>query len=195
MTARIAAVRALLQAHGAADPIERVAVRDTLDLLGRAADPFARSTFPGHLTGSAVVLDEAREHVLLVWHATLERYLQPGGHCERDDHAMVVTAMREVEEETGVSLRGGETAPLAHVDVHAIPARAHEPAHRHHDLRFAFVIPHAAAAVMPDRGGAVGWVPIAALAAFDADASLRRAVERALIVERASGHASARGAN
>jgi ADP-ribose pyrophosphatase YjhB (NUDIX family) len=195
MTARIAAARTLLHAHRAADAIERVAVRDTLDLLDRAADPFARSTFPGHLTGSAVVLDESRQHVLLIWHAALERYLQPGGHCERDDTAVVFTAMREVEEETGVSLRGAEAAPLAHVDVHAIPARGHEPAHQHHDLRFAFVIPRAATSMMPASGGTSGWVPVAALAAFGADVSLRRAVERALVVERASGHASARGAN
>lgn len=130
-------------------------------------------TLPGHVTTSAIVLDPAGEQVLLVFHRTLRRWLQPGGHWEPAP-GFAASALREAMEETGVGplplhpLHGGDEIPVD-IDTHSIPAnsRRNEPAHVHFDLRFAFVA--AADTVLtgqPDEVAAVAWRPFGELKAI-----------------------------
>lgn len=178
MTTRLDVVRQLLERHRPADEVEGSAVRDTLELLGAVRDPFSRAQMPGHLTASAIVLDEEREHLLVAWHDGLARWLQPGGHFEPEDDTPAAAARRETREETGVTL-DERAAVLVHVDVHDIPARGPEGKHRHHDLRFAFVVPHVAAPALTD-GASSGWHLCEAVKGSAGDASLARALARAL---------------
>ena len=177
LSARIRRVRQIVRAHSAADELERTSVEETTALLDAAADPFARTTRPGHVTGSAIVLDKSADQVLLVWHAALRRYLQPGGHSEPGDASPLDTAVRETAEETGV--RVAEPGTLIHVDVHAIPARGTEAAHRHHDLRFMFIAPLEAAPPLAPGARTAGWVSVNELDVYELDPSFRRALERA----------------
>jgi 8-oxo-dGTP pyrophosphatase MutT (NUDIX family) len=135
-----------------------------------------RRTLPGHVTTSAIVLDPAAEHVLLVFHRALGRWLQPGGHWESDpdfpaaDPAfspLAASAAREVREETGIASlvlhawHAGSAVPVD-VDTHAIPAnpRKGEPAHVHFDVRFAFVAPpDALLQAQEDEVSGVAWKP------------------------------------
>jgi 8-oxo-dGTP pyrophosphatase MutT (NUDIX family) len=162
-------------------------------LLEASADPFARTTEPGHVTGSAIVLDQSGDQVLLVWHAALRRYLQPGGHSEPGDASPLDTAVRETAEETGV--RVAEPGTLIHVDVHAIPAIEIEAAHRHHDLRFMFIAPLEAARPLPPGGRSAGWARVNELDAYDVDPSFRRALERARCLWSLDSHPTARQAS
>jgi len=117
------------------------------------------------------------EHVLLLHHGRLDRWLQPGGNGEgeRDPRAIV---LREIEEETGLcGLRPFPDARILDVDVHLIPARPGEPEHPHLDLRYGFVAPAHAAPRVSNESRALRWVLLAALPR-DADAALRRAVRK-----------------
>ncbi len=97
-------------------------------------DCLLRSCGPGHLTGSALVLDPATGRVLLIHHAKLGRWLQPGGHADGEGNLGLV-AHTEATEETGLAgLR--LVTPAIDIDVHAIGARPGEPSHDHLDLRF-----------------------------------------------------------
>ena len=153
-------------------------VEQTVELLEYSAAPLDRTHYdPGHLTASAVVLSPDRHHVLLVYHPRLQRWLQPGGHVEREDRTVHDTARREVREETGIELDADLPAALVAVDVHEIPATDTEPFHLHHDLMFHFVVPDR---VVPhDRYRSV-WCPIADLPRFAVDGPLLRGVARAL---------------
>jgi len=86
-------------------------------------------------------VDPPGARVLLVHHATLDRWLQPGGHAEATDAgSLLATALREAREETGLRLAVHAAAPCPlDVDVHRIPEAEGEPAHAHLDVRFLVV--------------------------------------------------------
>ncbi len=108
--------------------------RQILDFIDAHADALHRSCLIGHLTGSAIVVDPSRPATLLIHHAKLERWLQPGGHADGEGDLANV-ALREAEEETGLmGLR--VVSPAIDIDIHEIPERGDEPAHLHLDLRF-----------------------------------------------------------
>jgi 8-oxo-dGTP pyrophosphatase MutT (NUDIX family) len=179
---------AQLAAHPCADEKERQdTARIRAFLAAHPEDAHLRSQLVGHLTGSAFVLDAAREKVLLLFHGRLKRWLQPGGHGEGETEPLLI-ALREVEEETGLAaadlraLGGGPatSAALFDVDIHPIPARQKpplEPAHEHLDLRFAFVAREGARPRLSDESEALQWVALGDLPA-DGDASLARALRK-----------------
>lgn len=134
----LAAARAQIEAAalvGAAQERQRAEV---LAFCDRHGDALHRTCRSGHLTGSAVVVDPATESTLLIHHAKLERWLQPGGHADGDGNLGAV-AWREATEETGLEGLMLLT-PAVDVDIHAIPARGHEPEHLHLDLRHVVLV-------------------------------------------------------
>ncbi len=107
-------------------------------LLRCTGAPLSRAQFaPGHITGSALILNPAGDRILVMHHHRHQRWLLPGGHVEEFDETPDATARREAIEETGVML-ADNIGPLAGIDVHGIPGRKGEPYHLHHDLVFAF---------------------------------------------------------
>lgn len=96
---------------------------------------------------SAIVLNQAKSKVLMVFHKKMNKWLFPGGHLENNElpHEAVV---REVQEETGVQayvvnsgneleIRNGiETQlPAPYCILHeVIPATSKEPEHKHVDF-------------------------------------------------------------
>lgn len=107
--------------------------RQVLDFCAEHEDALHRSCAMGHLTGSGVIVDPRTGQTLLIHHAKLGRWLQPGGHADGDGNLGAV-AWREATEETGlVGLQ--LVTPAIDIDVHEIPARPGEPAHLHLDLR------------------------------------------------------------
>jgi hypothetical protein len=116
-----------------------------------------RSWRPGHLTGSALVVDSPDEHLALMFHAKLRKWLQPGGHADGDTNLMAVAL---------------DTAPLD-IDVHEVrPPK--EDAHLHLDLRFLIVAPPGAVLVANHESTELRWVSWDDLESYDPDPSLRR---------------------
>lgn len=131
----------LLAHHTAADAQEHADLDQMRRFAAELARPFARDQWPAHFTGSAVVVTADGSRVCLVLHATLKRWLQPGGHAEpADEGSMERSALREAREETGLDVQLHPTAPRPlDVDVHVIPQKKAEPEHRHLDVRFLVV--------------------------------------------------------
>jgi len=115
-----------------------------------------RGTAPGHLTGSALVVDAARERVLLLLHRKLGRWLQPGGHAD-GDHELAGVALKEATEETGiVGLR--VLVPAVDLDVHAVDHGDELGEHLHLDLRFVVEAPPGAVEKGNHESLALRWV-------------------------------------
>jgi 8-oxo-dGTP pyrophosphatase MutT (NUDIX family) len=171
---------ALLDAVVPADAKEREDLAMLRDKAATLAHPFSREQPGAHFTGSALVTDGSR--VLLVFHRKLARWLQPGGHAEREDGGdLARTALREVLEETGLSVRLHPTAPRPFdVDVHEIPARPGAPAHLHLDVRF-LALADASGELAGDAGevSATRWFSFSEALAVADDSSLRRLLAKA----------------
>lgn len=135
---------------------------------------------PGHVTGSAWIVDPTGTAVLLTHHRKLDLWIQLGGHADGEADVLEV-ARREGLEESGLatlevlSLAAAEDgSPLPFdIDIHLIPARRDEPAHLHFDVRYAFRAPDRAVA-SSEESHALAWVPLADLAAYTRDVSVHR---------------------
>lgn len=174
----VAELLALIGRHRASDLSEERSMKRLVQLLKTSGRPFWRGQVnPGHLTASAVVVDGERTKTLLIFHAKLQRWLQPGGHFEVHETQPVDVAAREVKEETGLSTSWPGALPrLLDVDVHAIPARPNEPAHYHYDLRYLLVAQ--GDPVAGDGTTQAKWFTHDELAALDLDPGLRRALAK-----------------
>ncbi|ODT68553.1 MAG: hypothetical protein ABS75_19995 [Pelagibacterium sp. SCN 63-23] len=138
---------------------------------GHALDQ--RSTYPGHVTTSAVVLSPDHGQVLLIDHVTIGRWLQPGGHYEPSAH-FHQSARREAVEETGIAglvlhpWHRDSDLPFV-IDSHDVPGKPsrHEQPHVHHDLQYLFVAdPGAPLVPQLDEVHAARWCASAMLADF-----------------------------
>ncbi len=140
-------------------------------------DVLDRRCRPGHLTGSALVVDPSDRRILVLFHTKLQRWLQPGGHADGDaDLARV--ALREAAEETGiVGLRVVE--PPVDLDVHVVDPPSEE-AHEHHDIRYLVVAPPGSVPEGNHESEALRWVTVDDLPSLGADAGLIRLAARAL---------------
>lgn len=162
------------------DRVAAAARRRTLHLLELDRAALDRRNYePGHITASGIVFSPDRSAILLVYHRRLERWLQPGGHVERDDGNTMEAAAREVLEETGVTPDEDDGVRLVGINVHRIPPAKGEPAHLHHDLVWRFMAAEGRLGRPKERRQAV-WCRVDGLGHHGADAPLLRTVQRAL---------------
>jgi 8-oxo-dGTP pyrophosphatase MutT (NUDIX family) len=116
-------------------PEEREMTADAVGFIGRHPNCLLRSCIPGHLTGSAWVVNPGRTRVLMVLHRKLGRWLNPGGHADGDPDLPEV-GLREAREESGLTSVRLLSRSILDFDRHWIPGRAEAPGHFHYDLRF-----------------------------------------------------------
>ena len=170
--------------YAPADARESGALEWMRRFLAAQADPFARDNPEGHITASAVVARPDASAFLLVHHAKLGRWLQPGGHAEGEDASAYDAALREAREETGIAaLEATFGRAIFDVDVHAIPARHGEPAHFHFDVRYLVTTAgDVDPAASEDAARPMAWYSFEAALSAGIDASLTRALEKARMV-------------
>jgi 8-oxo-dGTP pyrophosphatase MutT (NUDIX family) len=122
-----------------------------LDHLAAHPDGLWKSCGDGHVTASALVIDPARERVLLTLHRKLRMWLQMGGHCEPEDATLAAAALREGTEESGVAgltlLPGGPVR----LDRH------HTPCAWHLDVQYAALAPAGAVEAISDESLDLRW--------------------------------------
>ena len=149
--------------------------RCMLERLDATPHCFARTDFPAHFTGSALVLSADRQSALLHHHRKLDRWMQFGGHCE-DDANILEVAYREALEESGIEgLKADREIPFD-LDIHEIPARpaTGEPAHFHYDVRFLFIAPESARFTVSEESLQLRWFTPEEWPALSLSSGLRR---------------------
>jgi 8-oxo-dGTP pyrophosphatase MutT (NUDIX family) len=185
-----------LARHSPSDEREAQSLTRMSRLLVEAPRPFSRAQPEGHVTGSAMVLGPDGR-ALLLFHARLSLWVQPGGHVEEDE-GPEEAALREAREETGLSdltpVLGEDGRPLLlDVDVHPIPAseKRGEPAHHHHDCCLLLTTRRPESARHdPTESRSLRWVDATEAATLPLDPATIRRLQKAF---RLAGRATAAG--
>lgn len=128
-------------------------------------DALERTCGAGHLTGSAMVIDPADRRFLLMLHAKLGRWFQPGGHADGDGNLPGV-AWREAVEETGV-IGLSLAVPAIDLDIHEV-GPPHGP-HLHLDVRYLAIAPPGAVPVGNHESLDLRWATYDELPDLDVD--------------------------
>jgi 8-oxo-dGTP pyrophosphatase MutT (NUDIX family) len=164
------------QPEGAAETAD---VARTRALTESEPDPWLR-TLPLHVTASALIVHPDSGRVLLRWHRRQQAWLQVGGHGDPGETDPLAIALREAEEETGLTdLVPWPDARIRHVAVVDVPAGKGEPAHQHADVRF-LLATRTPDAVVPERPDApLRWLSVADAEALTSEANLLETLARA----------------
>ncbi len=156
---------------------ELVYVARFIELL-QHPDAYQRHHLPGHITGSAWIVDPEHTAALFVHHAKLNKWLQPGGHSDGDENTLAV-ALREAQEETGVMNFEIPDQSFFDLDIHPIPERKDMPAHDHYDVRFLFYASRSETIIVSEESHDVQWIAFEDIAEKSGNnASLLRMLEK-----------------
>jgi len=177
--------------------------RDTLNLFFKfiRENPhcFNRSNIPGHVTGSALVLNPDLTRVLLTHHKKLGMWLQLGGHA--DGHPVThEVAMTEAAEESGLNdLRfwgyegdlfgrpqSGVPLPFD-LDRHLIPTNSKDPEHFHYDVRYLVVAASEQLPVVSEESHDVRWFTFEQARAVTQEASMLRQFSKVEWIKKSLG--------
>ncbi len=179
MSVRDSAI-AILTEWQAPDPAQDSLRHAVLAFVHGRADACIRECEPGHITASAIVLDDDGGRVLLTLHPRLGRWVQLGGHCEDDDTDILAAALREATEESGVARLRIHPALVA-IHVHPVTCSLGVPT-RHLDLQFVARAPAGAQIAISDESDDLRWWPADALPP-GTDHALSYLVKRATSVD------------
>ncbi len=175
----LSSAHALLQAHARRplEPAEAEMTAAALAFIAEHPDALRRSCLPGHLTGSAWVVNPARTRVLLTLHRKLGRWLNPGGHADGDPDLPAV-ALREATEESGLTGVRLVSPDLFDFDRHRIPEHRGVPAHDHYDFRFLCEADDREPLRISEESVDLAWVDAAAVLTRNGEPSMRRLVAK-----------------
>jgi 8-oxo-dGTP pyrophosphatase MutT (NUDIX family) len=152
--------------------------------LESAQNPFARELAGqapehGHVTGSAWIVNPEYTQCVLLHHAKLGKWVQPGGHCDGDADVLNV-AQREAIEETGLRV-----APLQNgifdIDIHEIPEYWNTPAHLHFDVRYLFVADPAQEIISNHESRGVRWLSLEEAGELSGEESVLRLIKKTVL--------------
>ncbi len=163
----------LLEKHIPFDAVEQQMRIETVEFVKSNPNCFERELLAGHVTGSAWIIDKSRASVLLIHHRKLNRWFQPGGHCDGDADVLNV-AMKEANEETGLIDIQALSSEIFDIDVHEIPARKDVPAHFHYDIRFLLEANKDEKLIISDESNDLAWVEISKLVEYNNSDSIMR---------------------
>jgi 8-oxo-dGTP pyrophosphatase MutT (NUDIX family) len=161
----VADARRVLTAWKAPSPEQDALRARYLAFLEAHPDASSRDLRDGHLTASTVVLDSARERVLLTLHPLAGRWFQLGGHVESADGTIAAAALREATEESGIEGLDLHPTPIG-LDWHPVRCRngSGVPAPSSHlDFEYVAVAPPGAEHLRSDESLDLAWFALDAL--------------------------------
>jgi 8-oxo-dGTP pyrophosphatase MutT (NUDIX family) len=114
--------------------------KEILKFLESSNTPFENTNLPGHITGSALVVDKSFTYTLLTHHPIIDKWLQFGGHSDGNSNTILV-AMKEAFEESGLKSLSFfyPYSGVFSLDVHPIGANHRLTNHTHFDVRILLV--------------------------------------------------------
>ena len=148
------------------------------------SDCFSNDNYRGHFTGSAWVISPNKEQILMNHHKNLGKWLQLGGHADGEKDLLTV-AVREAKEESGIQNFRVLSTEIFDVDIHEIPERKNQPAHRHYDVRFLLEAdPLRNKIVISNESYDVAWVSPKVALGLNPELSIQRMIQKTLLLKK-----------
>lgn len=158
-------------------PEESGTVDEFMHFVCSQPDCFCRSLSIGHITGSAWVVNADGSEVLLTHHRKLDRWLQLGGHADGDADVLAV-AIKEAEEESGLTDFTLIGPGIFDIDIHPIPERKGEPEHLHYDVRYVLRANGPLDYTVSDESHDLRWVALDEVRSLTMESSMLRMVAK-----------------
>lgn len=157
---------------GEAETVERF-----MAFIRTEPDCFERHLAVGHITGSAWVVNGDGSEILLTHHRKLDRWLQLGGHTDGEADVLSV-AMKEAEEESGLTDFSQVGTGIFDIDIHPIPERKGEPEHLHYDVRYVLRANGCTDYTVSDESHDLRWVKPDEVQTLTTETSMMRMVAK-----------------
>jgi 8-oxo-dGTP pyrophosphatase MutT (NUDIX family) len=172
-------IQLLLRKYQATDTAEEIFLKQMHELLLQENSLRRNHLNPGHFTASAFVLSPDCKKLALIQHATLGKWLQPGGHIEPEDRSLDEACRREVQEETAIIDMELLHEGIFDIDIHHIPAnmKKNECAHAHYDIRMLYRAKQLMIAAQAEVNAAQ-FVDFATIVQKNTDVSLQRVLKK-----------------
>jgi 8-oxo-dGTP pyrophosphatase MutT (NUDIX family) len=140
---------------------------------------YRRDHLPGHVTASAFIVNRPRTKTLLLHHAKLGRWLQPGGHADGDERVLEV-ALREAREETGLESLNVLSSDIFDIDIHVIPKRQGVLEHLHYDVRFLLEADESEPLKQNEESLDLSWIDLGSIERHSSEPSILRMRDKAV---------------
>ncbi len=164
-----------LSEYASRHPDEADVIREFTNFVNSESCCFERSLAAGHITGSAWVVNATCCEVLLTHHRKLDRWLQLGGHADGESDVLGV-AMKEAEEESGLTDFTQVGDGIFDIDIHLIPERKGEPAHFHYDVRYVLRANGCLDFTVSEESHDLRWVKLEEVKTLTTESSMMRMV-------------------
>jgi 8-oxo-dGTP pyrophosphatase MutT (NUDIX family) len=149
---------------------------EMLNFIEKNDDCFERSLEIGHITASCFVINQEFNKILLMHHSKLNKWLQPGGHCDGESDTRKV-ALKELFEETGLkplNLFNG----IFDIDIHFIPERKNVKEHLHYDIRHLVVCSDSTALIINGESRDLKWLKTDQIIEYTNEESILRMLNK-----------------
>jgi len=166
-----------LEAYSPADELETEHQFNILNFLRTESHCYERRNLKGHLTASSLILNHTRDMALMLHHAKLQIWLQPGGHADGETDLLGV-AMKEAREETGIPSFKVLSKDIFDIDMHLIPLHKQVPAHYHLDIRFLLETDSSIPLISNHESNQLAWIPLTEMNSYNKDESVLRMVRK-----------------
>ena len=141
---------------------------------------FSKDNTKGHFTGSAWIINPAKDSVLMTHHKKLNMWLQLGGHADGDNN-LINVALRESEEESGFSNFKLLSEEIFDLDIHEIEPMNDDPRHFHYDVRFLLEAdPIKSEIIVSDESHDVKWILLSEVNNYNSEDSIKRMVDKTI---------------
>lgn len=150
-----------------------------IDFIENNKDCFKRENLDGHVTAAAWILSDCGKKVCLVHHKKLNKWLQPGGHCDGEFRVKLV-AQKELEEETGLKTAKLFNGEIFDIDVYVFAHNKGVSEHVHYDIRYVFIADGNEEPVVSNESNDVKWFTLEEAAKITKDESIMRMLAKSV---------------
>lgn len=161
MAGRNLMIREIIQKYQPKNEQEKTDQIDILRFMDANPDFLFRTNLAGHLTSSAIVVNQSMDKILFAFHNIYQSWSWVGGHNDGDPDCLQV-AMRETREETGVKNLRPWSDDIFMIDViyvrNHIKRRQYVPDHLHFNVAYLLIADEMDQLSMkPDENSGVRW--------------------------------------